>query len=270
MSTIVKTSIDQNEAVRRDVDLTRENGSPIVTRLLSQVLDDHTIGTLSSEVLPRLSLHPGWRGLIIGAGTGHIRDWLADRAAPEGTVTRLDQPAEWRLDSGRLDPRTHIPGYDLILTRMALATDPERDRVLASLVGAVRPGGVLVVVEWGPAFESPLVCTPVRGGVEVFEAVRRGLEQLSAWGDPVWIHRLASPLRDSGFSPLDTIVHSRLWRGGEPGCLLYSAWAYENRHALPRLGIPARQLPTLHQTLCHPLTMIYAQPAYTALGQRPN
>jgi tRNA A58 N-methylase Trm61 len=52
---------------------------------------------ISSDVLSRLGVGPGWRCAEVGAGGGSLALWLADRVGNTGQVIATD------LDPGHLD-----------------------------------------------------------------------------------------------------------------------------------------------------------------------
>ena len=100
----------------------------------------------------QLGLTTGWRCLDVGAWTGSVARQLAAQAvAPTGSVLALD------IDTRFLDPladdtlkveradvtRDPLPvgEFDLVHARLLLEHLPQRDRVVASLAAALRPGG---------------------------------------------------------------------------------------------------------------------------------
>jgi SAM-dependent methyltransferase len=114
------------------------------------VLDDGTV-----RVFQRLRVGANWRCLEVGAGGGSIARWLADHVGPNGHVVATDISTR-DLDTqgrARLEIRQHdivndpleSQAFDLVHARLVLEHLPERDRVLDMLVGALRPGGWLVV-----------------------------------------------------------------------------------------------------------------------------
>ncbi|MEU4042176.1 class I SAM-dependent methyltransferase [Streptomyces antibioticus] len=109
-------------------------------------------GTL--ERLAALGVGPGWNCLEIGAGSGSVARWLADRVGPTGRVLatdlqtdRLGALAELeQVDVVRHDLREEeLPeaAFDLVHSRMVLQHLPDRAAAVARMVRALRPGGVL-------------------------------------------------------------------------------------------------------------------------------
>ncbi|TCO59783.1 class I SAM-dependent methyltransferase [Actinocrispum wychmicini] len=113
------------------------------------------------ERLDRLGVTAGWRCLEIGAGSGSVARWLADRVGPTGhvlvtdlEVRRLVERRETDLalaelpqvEVRRQDVRTdEFPegAFDLVHARMLVQHLPDRADVVARMVRALRPGGVL-------------------------------------------------------------------------------------------------------------------------------
>ena len=111
----------------------------------------------------------GWRCLEVGCGAGGIARWLADQVGPSGQVVATDLDPRFLDGHGRanLSVRQHDlsvdrlepEAFDLAHARAVLQYVPQPDRALATLVGALRPGGWLVIedVDFGPSAVSTLV-----------------------------------------------------------------------------------------------------------------
>ena len=121
-------------------------------RLLAALLDDGTF-----RLLERLGVRPGWRCLEVGAGSGSVAAWLCDRTAPGGSVlaTDLDTTVLRELEHPNLEVRVHdlladeLPEqeFDLVHARLLLAWLADPERGLRSMLGALRPGGCMLVEE---------------------------------------------------------------------------------------------------------------------------
>src|SRR6478735_12767172 len=160
---------------------------------LEDVFDPVTRGHLT-----RLGLASGSRCLEVGAGSGSIARWMADQVGSSGRVLAVDLDPRWTRRDGRpqlevraldLVAQTIPPGpWDVIHERLVLQHLPERLDVLARLVDALAPGGVILLEDFdtgevrtvdraGPnhelitrmaeAFNRPLA---PRGGVSDFAA----------------------------------------------------------------------------------------------------
>ncbi|MBP2327154.1 SAM-dependent methyltransferase [Kibdelosporangium banguiense] len=113
------------------------------------------------ERMDRLGVAAGWRCLEVGAGSGSVACWLADRTGPTGRVLVTDletrrlverQETGWSLaDLPQVEVRRHdvrteeFPAetFDLIHARMLVQHLPDRADVVARMVRALRPGGLL-------------------------------------------------------------------------------------------------------------------------------
>ncbi len=108
--------------------------------------------------LVALGVGPGWHCLELGAGAGSIATWMADAVGPTGTVTAVDR------DTGQLRELSEKPGvsvveddlttmtfaeasYDVIHSRSVLMHVDGADDVVAKLVPALRPAGVVLFEE---------------------------------------------------------------------------------------------------------------------------
>jgi trans-aconitate methyltransferase len=122
-------------------------------RLLEAIADPRSIRLLND-----LPVEPGWRCAELGAGGGSMARWLADRVGAEGSVIALDRNVallehlgyrsnveivETSIQDMDLPPAS----LDLVHTRNVLMHIDDADAVITSLVGLLRPGGVLVVEE---------------------------------------------------------------------------------------------------------------------------
>jgi SAM-dependent methyltransferase len=105
--------------------------------------------------LGALGVGAGWRVLEVGFGAGGVARWLAERVGPTGAVvaTDIDIRFAGELDGTGAEIRRHDirtddlePGrYDLIHARAVLEYLPEPALVVQRMVGALRPGGWLLV-----------------------------------------------------------------------------------------------------------------------------
>jgi SAM-dependent methyltransferase len=187
---------------------------------LTRLYDPGTIA-----LCERLGLVAGRHCLDVGAGTGSLALALAERVGPTGSVTALDVDTRFLepLESAGLavvradvtaDP---LPAraFDLVHARLLLEHLPQRDAVLAKLVRALRPGGVLLVEEldWSTAL---VVDPPSPAHTRVTEAC---LALFSAHAyDPHFGRRLPRRLRALGLVGTGTRAESiQVWADRERG-----------------------------------------------------
>lgn len=133
---------------------------------------------------------PGWRCWEVGAGSTSVVAWLARTVGPGGRVVATDidvsllEPAAGpTIEVLRHDVAADRPPdgpFDLVHARLVLVHVPDRRRALDAMVGALRPGGWLVVEDADPALQ-PLSCPDVRGpDEELANRVRAAFRTLLA------------------------------------------------------------------------------------------
>ncbi len=134
--------------------------APIRFNALSALFDPGTIRHLQER-----GVGPGWYCLEIGAGSGSIARWLADRVGPTGHVlaTDIDPRHLQSVTLPNLEVRRHdistdpLPEatFDLVHARLVLMHLPRREGVLARLISALKPGGWLVEEEYDASSMRP-------------------------------------------------------------------------------------------------------------------
>jgi SAM-dependent methyltransferase len=122
-------------------------------RLLEKIADPRSI-----RLLDELGITPGSTCAELGAGGGSMAAWLADRVGDRGSVLTVDRNLslcgplaeranvellEAELETLELEPAT----YDLVHTRNVLMHLDDADRIIEQIVGALRPGGRLLLEE---------------------------------------------------------------------------------------------------------------------------
>ncbi|MFG2115416.1 methyltransferase domain-containing protein [Streptomyces sp. NPDC048718] len=159
--------------------------------------------------IERLGIAPGRRCWEVGAGGTTVVDWLADRVGPDGRVVATDIDTTWaagaasgvevlRHDVGADEPPGD--GFDLIHARLVLVHVTDRDRALAAMAGALRPGGWLLLEDADPAAQ-PLICLDEYGPEQALaNKLRTGFRKLLAerGADLAYGRRLPRLLREAG------------------------------------------------------------------------
>jgi SAM-dependent methyltransferase len=111
-----------------------------------------------------IGLGSGWRVWEVGAGGASVPAWIAGRT--DGEVLATDIDTSWLGTEGaRFEARRHDIGidpapeglFDLVHARLLLVHVVQRANALATMVGALRPGGWLLLEEADPGLQ-PLVC----------------------------------------------------------------------------------------------------------------
>ena len=186
------------------------------------------------ERLTALGLAPGWRCLEVGAGSGTVARWMAERGA-RVVATDLDPrflaPLEGTVEIRRHDvveDPLEEGAFDLIHARALLQHVRRREHVVAKLARALRPGGVLcledILMPTGdcdpalPAFRAML------------GAMGQGLRASGA--DPDLGIKLPRLLREAGLSQLGGDARIPLVMSGTPRADFY---LHSFAHARDRL-----------------------------------
>lgn len=118
-----------------------------------------------------LGLAAGWRVWEVGAGGPSVPTYFARQVGVEGSVLATDIDTSWLrgVDPGYQVRRHDVgleqpPGgsFDLVHARLVLLHVIHRERALASMVAAVKPGGWLLLEDADPGLQ-PLVCPDESG-----------------------------------------------------------------------------------------------------------
>jgi SAM-dependent methyltransferase len=162
----------------------RQQEAGIRLEALSTLFDPSTF-----RHLDEVGITAGWRCWEVGAGGPSVPTFMAERVGTGGSVLATDIDLAWmppepplfevaRHDVG-VDPPP--PGsFDLIHARLVLVHVPRRAEAVAAMVGALRPGGWLVLEDADPALQ-PLTCIDEWGpDQELANRLRRGFRELLA------------------------------------------------------------------------------------------
>lgn len=187
--------------------------------LLGSITDQHT-----ARLLEDLGVPEGISALDVGCGGGNVSLQIARRVGPSGRVVGIDFDLEV-LECARFDAKAagldnvefktgdaRAPEggpYDLVWARFVLCHLAGPEAVLAGLVGALRPGGLLVIEDTDFTGMFTIPHHPVVSrGVEVYrETLRRG------GGDADIGQRLPHLLRDAGLEGVATTAVQPILEG---------------------------------------------------------
>ena len=173
------------------------------------------------RALEAINVGPGWHCLELGAGSGTVSLWLAEKVMPGGHVLSVDidlrfhcEPVEG-MEVRHLDVVSEeLPAdaFDLVHARALLQHLEQRNLVIDRMVDATKPGGWVVIEEshWG-AFESQPLPSPL---ARVAAAMHTGLRRREGW-DPDVGARLLRMLADRGLVDLDLTGKVGTMRGGQ-------------------------------------------------------
>jgi SAM-dependent methyltransferase len=242
---------------------------------LEAVFDAVTRGHLT-----RLGLPPGARCLEVGAGSGSIARWMADQVGPGGRVLAVDLDPRWCRRDGRAQLEVRAldlvsepipPGpWDVIHERLVLQHVPERLDLLARLVNALAPGGVLLVED----FDTGEVRTVDRAGpnheliVRMAQAFNRLLRTRGGVSD--FAADALRTLRSHGLEGTGASGYVPIDHGGTGWAVVQAANTRQVRDGLVDQGIPAGDIDRFLEVLADPDTIVGASVLISAWGRRPN
>jgi SAM-dependent methyltransferase len=181
--------------------------------------------------LTQRGVGPGWRCVKVGAGDGSIASWLAEQVGPAGHVLATDLDTRF-LDGLRvpnLEVRRHDIGteplpeasFDLAHARLVLSHVPQREAALARMAAALKPGGWLVIEEFGrPAWEPSLALEPVAPRPRAYDLL---LQVGTAHGVVEYGPFLPARMQALGLSEIDAGGRVFRWTGGSPGAWVIRA-----------------------------------------------
>jgi SAM-dependent methyltransferase len=202
--------------------------------------------------------------------------------APDGEVLATDldpTPLAASADRPNLRVRRHDVGrdpapegpFDLVHARLLLVHVVQRDRALAGMVAALRPGGWLVVEEADPALQPGLCLEDAGPAQQLANRLRAGFRQLMAdrGVDLAYGRTMPRRLRAAGLSEVCAAAYFPV---AGPACVaLERATVAQIRGRLLAAGLATdaeieQHLANLDAGLLDPAT----SPLITARGRRPS
>ena len=200
--------------------------------MLAESLDPGTF-----RLLDRVGVEPGMHVLEVGAGTGSVSAWLADRVGSDGRVMSTDIDLRFHAEMpSNVIVRQHDAARDrlpaahfhLVHARAVIQHIPERIEVLGRLVEAMRPGGAMVVEDGAMAEFIEQVLPEPLGSIH--RTVAGAASQ--QWRDPNAGVRVLGWMRELGLEDLDVIGRVRIMR---PHQASGEWWLLALERAVPRL-----------------------------------
>jgi hypothetical protein len=241
---------------------------------LAATLDPFSIGRLGQAGLP-----PARRCLMLAAGASSVPGWLADRACRAGSVVATDPDVrvvrphsgvtvashDWqRLPAGR---------YGLVWTRLGLAGQRHRDRILPGLAAAVEAGGVLVVEEWHGWLDPPVLAAATAADRRLVDRYLRLMAEQILPGrhiDATWAGRVHAGMRAAGLRQIDTRIDAPVWPAGSPGALALAAQLHRYRPHLLTIAVTVGQVRRLTELLTDPTSglVVRGHPLFSVMGRQ--
>jgi len=223
---------------------------------------------------------PGWHCLEVGAGGGSIAHWLCRTVGPSGRVlatdidTRLaaiDAPPGLELLQHDLT-RDPLPAaqFDLVHARWLLHHLPDLDDAIDRLVGALKPGGLLLIEEpdFYPVHAQHAGSPPLYA--QFMDALTRAV--VAATGrDCYWARSLPTLLARHGLDDVDAAAEVAVLRGGGPLAGFYQLSGRQARQRVLDAGLMnAADYDAALALLDDPHLWAFGACTVAALGRRPE
>jgi SAM-dependent methyltransferase len=208
---------------------------------LAAIFDPGTIRHLAAR-----GVSAGWHCLEVGAGGGSIATWLCERVGPAGHVvgTDIDPRFLEELSRPNLEVRQHdiasdsLPEgvFDLAHARLVLVHLPDRERALARMLAALKPGGWLVIEEFDSLSMRPdSGINPDEVLLKTFIAMQNVM--MGRGVNLRYGRFLAGRLRARGLVDVDAEGRIFMWQGGSTGAALMRANFEQLRDAIIASGL---------------------------------
>ncbi|KIF66809.1 methyltransferase [Streptomyces sp. AcH 505] len=183
----------------------------------------------------RLGIGAGMRCWEVGAGGPSVAVGLAERVGTGGAVVATDIEVSWAADAAeaadgvvqvlRHDVAADPPppgAFDLVHARLVLVHVGDRAEALRRMIGALRPGGRLLLEDADPGLQ-PLLC-PDESGPEqrLANRLRTGFRELMAarGADLAYGRTLPRLLREAGLADVEADAYFPIT---SPACTVLEA-----------------------------------------------
>lgn len=238
-------------------------------RCISVAYDPITIARLAAT-----GVTDGWHCLDVGTGHGSIARWLARRVAPTGNVLAID------IDPGEIEQHPNLTVavhdittdalptecFDLIVVRLLMQHVSRRADVLATLVGALKPGGWLQIDELDAGYE-PVLLAADKELVEKFLVAKKAYMR-SRDGDPEWGRKAADAMRVSGLVDIEPRLHIGSRHEGSPGLALQLSHTHHLRGGLLEAGMTEAELERVREVMLQPGFRASSGVLYSVQGRK--
>ncbi len=220
----------------------------------------------------------GSRCLEVGGGGGSIASWMSERVGEHGRVVVTDLNTRFleRLAAPNVEVRQHDivsdpleeAAFDVVHTRLVLLHIPERERVIARLIAALKPGGWLVLQEFDAVttradptkFESEHL-------LKTLTAVQDLLTDRGA--DIRFGRRLFPLLEAAGLNSVEAEGHLMFLRGGSAGASVQRANFEQMHDAMIAAGLREQEYQQDLARLDDDSVIWPSQILWTVRGRKP-
>lgn len=200
---------------------------------------------ITRRYLAACGVSEGWNCLEVGGGSGSIARWIGERVGKTGkvTVTDIDPRFLEGIAAPNIEVRRHDiasdpldeAAFDLAHTRLVLIHVPGRERALAKLAHALKPGGWLVLQEFDArSLRASPSLLPHEHALKTLDAMHALMEERGV--DLQFARALPGLLTNLGLTGVEAEGHVVLFRGGSPGAKLERANFLQLREAIIASG----------------------------------
>jgi SAM-dependent methyltransferase len=227
-------------------------------------------------------LGPGWSCWDVGGGDGSVARLLYEIVGLTGHVTVSDIDLRYMDDLPHgIRKLTHdiaaqqppAAFFDLVHARLLLAHLAGRYEALRSMVSVLRPGGVVVVQDWGAYGRGLLLHPTDLDTVDLFDRFQFAVGQpfTEAGNDGQWCTRTYAAMVDLGLERVSTQVACRSWHGGTTAAQVNIAVADELFEVLVSGGhLTEEDILNVQKLLSDPQTVFTGHATWTTIGYRPG
>ena len=235
--------------------------------------------------LETTGIGPGWRCLEVGAGSGSVAAWMAERVGPSGHVLVTDIDPRFMEGSayrrpGHMELRRHDIGtdplpeqaFDLIHARLVLMHVPQRREALAKLVAALKPRGWLVIEDFDGRVIDRTIPLSDAAAAASFKRARDALVRLleDRGFEVEWGRRLYGRLKAAGLTEVGMEGHVAVSEGGSLGASLDAAnFAQVREEAVAKGLVTDAEIDAVLARLDAPDFALFSLVMFTAWGRRP-
>jgi SAM-dependent methyltransferase len=241
---------------------------------LTAVYDPGTIRHLEN-----LGAGPGWHCLEVGGGGGSIAAWLAKRVAPNGhvLVTDIDTRFIKSMNLPNVEVRRHniatdsLPeaAFDLVHSRLVLLHVPKREKALARMVAALKPGGWLIDEEFDASTSPDTSISRGEVLLKTHTAMTRIMADRGVNRD--FGRQLFGLLRAHGLTSVGAEGRTFMWSAGSAGLSLTRANYEQLQSAMMGAGyITEEEFKQDMARLDNPSFIMPSPILWAAWGRRPE
>jgi SAM-dependent methyltransferase len=217
--------------------------------------------------------------LEVGAGSGSLARWMSGRVGTTGSVVATDLDTRFlsELAAPNLEVRQHNivsdpleeAAFDVVHTRLVLVHLPERRQVLQRMIGALKPGGWLVLQEFEAT--SLLADAAAFEGEYLFKSFVAMQGLMAARGVDTQFGRRLLPLAlSAGLEEASAEGHVMFQNGGSAGSELLRANFGQLHDALISSGrLSEAELAEDMARLDDPAIFWPSQILWTVCGRKP-